>query len=99
MTEDDWINRYEPIPHPKGAAHGFEIDGQCCLIDGDEEEILNKIPEKHLWTLLENNEGDLYIAAGFHRVNRVGHLNTRFPWKTGRETTEAEGVDIGPEDQ
>lgn len=93
MTEDQWIESYRPLPHPKGANHGFEINGECCLIDTDEADIISAVPPKHLWTLLENDEGDLLVAAGDHRVNRIGYLNTRFPWKTGKEITTAEGVD------
>jgi hypothetical protein len=93
MTEEEWIHTYRPKPHPDGESHGFEIDGECCLIEPSEEHILAHIPERFLWTLLENDDGNLSIAAGNHRVKRIGYLQTSFPWHSGHETTESEGVD------
>jgi len=93
MTEEEWIQTYRPKPHPEGESHGFEIDGECCLIEPSEGRILSGIPERFLWTLLENDDGDLYIAAGNHRVNRIGYLQSTLPWHTGDEATSPEGID------
>jgi hypothetical protein len=93
MTEEEWIQTYRPKAHPEEESHGFEVDGECCLIEPSESRILAHIPERFLWTLLEGDDGNLFIAAGNHRVGRIGYLETVFPWNTGREVTEPEGVD------
>ena len=56
MTIDEWTQEYKPMPHPTGEEHGFEVDGKACLIETYEGAVLQRLPHKHLWTLLENDE-------------------------------------------
>lgn len=88
MTQEEWAETYEPMPHPAGEDHGYEIDGRCCMIEPSEKAIISRIPQKHLWTIIEDETGGQVIVAGFQTVNRIGYLQTRVPWDTGDEMTE-----------
>lgn len=33
----------------------------------------------HVWTVVDNGDGEIYIAEGFHFVNRLGYLLCRAP--------------------
>jgi len=93
MTIDRWIQEYKPVQHPTGDEHGFEVDGKSCLIETYEGNVLERLPHNKLWTLVENDEGDMIILAGLHRVNAVGYLQTEEPWETGDETTHPDPED------
>lgn len=97
MTIDEWIQEYSPMPHPTGEEHGFEVDGKACLIEAYEVAVLQQLHHKHLWTILENDEGDLIIVAGLRRVNVLGHLQTEEPWEVGDEMTEPDPEDREPD--
>lgn len=36
--------------------------------------------EKHIWTIVEGDDGDLYAIPGYHIVNHVGYIVTVKPW-------------------
>jgi len=45
--------------------------------DFDEAAKLRKEhPEWHLWTMIDGDEGGMYIVSGFHYVNRSGYVFT-----------------------
>ena len=43
------------------------------------DEIPRPLVGRHWWTVLDC-DGKLYVAAGFHWVNRLGYLRTEIPW-------------------
>jgi hypothetical protein len=36
-----------------------------------------------VWTLIDGDDGDLYVASGLHLVNRIGYLLSRDPVPEG----------------
>ena len=36
-----------------------------------------------IWTLLDGDDGDLYLANGYHLVNRIGYLISTVPVPKG----------------
>lgn len=34
-----------------------------------------------LWTIIESDNGNLYISPGFHLVNRMNYILARIPWE------------------
>lgn len=93
MTEQEWTEKYEPLPHPEGECHGFEVDGECCLIEPSETHILSEIEPNRIWSLVEDDLGNMIVHAGMLRVNVIGYLHTRSPWVTGDEHTESDEED------
>jgi hypothetical protein len=67
------------------------VTGNPILLEtyGDElafVEALHASTPQHVWTLLDGDDGELYVCAGFHFVNRVNYLITDRPWVTGTES-------------
>ena len=89
LTEDEFDKRY-PLrtnhlnPH---ATWAFD-DGGGCLFEtfGEELEFVRKQHPSTVWTLVDGEDGDMYVHSGMHFVNRIGYLISlaAFP----------EGVDI-----
>jgi hypothetical protein len=44
-------------------------------------------PHRHVWTLVDGDNGLAYALAGYHVVNAFGYVVTTQPWQT--ETEEA----------
>lgn len=38
-----------------------------------------------LWTIIDGEDDNLWVTAGFHIVNRIGYIRTSKPWITGEE--------------
>lgn len=73
IPEDYFEEHYKPLPAPNGVDTTVDFD------------TARAADERHVWTIVEA-EGDLYAAAGFHRVNRTGdYVITERPWITGQE--------------
>ena len=67
---------------------GLLPDDMCsfggCMYEtfGEELEYVRKQPNKRIWTIIDNNDGDNFIIiAGFHFVNRIGYLVTNEEWQ------------------
>ena len=59
---------------------------------GPEEEYIRQMAQdektkKRVWTVVDA-DGELYIIAGFHFVNRMGYIITEKEWVTGEEEVE-----------
>jgi hypothetical protein len=48
---------------------------------GKEVEYVKEKHNKHIWTIVDNEDGELIIIAGFHFVNRLGYLITPEAWE------------------
>lgn len=76
MPEDYFEEHYRPLPAPNGTDTTVDLD------------TAKTVDEKRVWTIVDA-EGNLYAAAGFHRVNRTGdYVITERPWSTGLEEAE-----------
>lgn len=76
LTSELWDGHFIPIMdgesykdfHPK-------------IVNDDEKKILEKaLLEDRVWTLLEGDNGDLFLANGLHFVNRIDVYITEKPY-------------------
>ena len=65
----------------------FRPEEQMFETFGKELEFVKDQPENKVWTLMDDDDGNLVITTGFHVVNRVGYYVTEIPWN--REMTFA----------
>jgi len=82
LTEDEFDEQYPLVANHlnPNATWGF-VDGKGCLFEtyGEELEFIKRQDDGRIWTILDGDDGDMYVASGFHFVNRVGYLLSRDP--------------------
>lgn len=87
MTEDEFETAYPLVPNHINPEAGWAVgdDGRGCLFEtyGDEFDYVRRFDPQRVWTLIEGDDGDLYVVSGLHRINRVGHLLSRDPVPNG----------------
>jgi len=82
LTEDEFDAAYPLVtnhlnPH---ASWAFD-DGSGCLFEtyGPELDFLRQHDRRMVWTLVDGDDGDLYVVSGYHYVNRIGYLISTVP--------------------
>lgn len=84
ISEDDFYKIYKPKKNhlDKNAA----FDG--CMFETYGEELeyvfaMAKDPQttKQVWTIIDDNAGNLHYSAGLHWINRLGFLITQKPYE------------------
>ena len=80
---DQWIEQYKPIPNPTGDS-GFFVDDKCLMYEtySPDLDVVRAAFEKDsrcVWTIVEGDDGELYLGDGFHFVNRIGYFITECP--------------------
>ncbi len=77
LTEDEFDKRY-PLrtnhlnPH---ATWAFGDAGGCLFETfGEELDFVRKQHPSTVWTLVDGEDGDMYVHSGMHFVNRIGYL-------------------------
>jgi len=90
MTIDNFYEKYNPefnqvlLPTLKD---GLSPEDMCsfggCMYEtfGKEVEYVKRKLNKNIWTIVDNEDGELIIIAGFHFVNRLGYLITPEAWE------------------
>ncbi len=77
MTEDEFNDQY-PLQknHLNPNASWATDNGPGCLFEtfGEELEFVQRQDPATVWTVVDGEDGDLYIVNGFLFVNRVGYL-------------------------
>jgi hypothetical protein len=77
MTEDEFNDQY-PLQknHLNPNASWATDNGPGCLFEtfGEELEFVRRQDPATVWTVVDGEDGDLYIVNGFHFVNRIGYL-------------------------
>ena len=82
LSEHDFDAQYTLVRnHLNPNASWSYGDGPGCLFEtyGDELEFVRKQDHCNVWTLADGDNGDLYLASGFHFVNRIGYLISTVP--------------------
>jgi hypothetical protein len=82
LTEDEFDARYTLIPNHINPSATWAIgDAGGCLFgtSGAEFELIRRYDPRKVWTLVDGDDGDLYVVSGLHYVNRVGYLLSREP--------------------
>lgn len=86
LTEDEFDAAYPLVPNHINPTAGWAVGdgGRGCLFEtyGDEFDYVRRFDPQRVWTLIDG-DGDLYVASGLHRVNRVGYLLSRDPVPEG----------------
>lgn len=75
------IDDFKPINNK------FRPEDQMFETFGEELEFVRDQPDNKVWTLMDDDDGNLVVTTGFHYVNRVGYYVTEIPWD--REMTFA----------
>lgn len=73
LTDDEWDELYVPMGNP------FQEGAQLFETYGDELEFIMSVPEEHVWTQIDGDDGGVYIVNGRHYVNRIGYYFTARP--------------------
>lgn len=82
ITEDEFDATYSLIPnHLNPNASWGSGDGTGCLFEtyGEELAFVRSQNPSNIWTLLDGDDGNLYLASGYHFVNRIGYLISTTP--------------------
>jgi hypothetical protein len=88
LSEDDFDARYPLVPnHLNPNASWASGEGAGCLFEtyGDELKFVRRQAPGTIWTLLDGDDGDLYLVSGYHFVNRIGYLISTAPVPEGTE--------------
>lgn len=87
MTEDEFDAAYSLVLNHINPAAGWAVGdgGNGCLFEtyGDEFDYVRRFDPRRVWTLLDGDDGDLYVASGLRLVNRIGYLLSRIPVPEG----------------
>ncbi len=93
MTIDNFYEKYNPefnqvlLKDAKCNPEDMCSFGGCMYETFGEEFEYVKIKlvvqklNKHIWTIVDNEDGELIIIAGLHFVNRLGYLITAEAWE------------------
>lgn len=80
LTEDEFDGQYSPIANHINPSAGWAYDeGGGCLFEthGEEFDFVRRYDPRKVWTLVDGDDGDMYLVSGLHFVNRVGYLLTK----------------------
>lgn len=81
LDEDTFITRFGPKPNHLDLSAGFDWGDGGCLFNVTGKEFKHVLAQnpKTIWTVLEGDEGQLFIDSGLHIVNRLGYIVTSNP--------------------
>ena len=102
ISDEDFWGKYKPIINhivrantPTNIADEDMCSYSGCMYETYGPELAHiqrlantKQTAKKIWTIVDGDDGNLHIIAGFHIVNRQGYLITEQPWVTGTEEVE-----------
>ena len=74
---DAWEAKYKPIKN-----HITGEDDDKFEIYGEELDYVRSVADtepRRVWTLVEGDDSNLYIVAGYHLVNRLNYFITKEP--------------------
>lgn len=86
ITEDEFDQWYPLVPNHLNPHASWTIgDGPGCLFEtyGEELNFVRGQNVRFVWTLIDGDDGDMYLVSCFHRVNRVGYLISSKPVPKG----------------
>lgn len=86
LSEDEFDELFPMVRnHLNPTASWAFGDGSGCLFEtyGDELEFVKRQDPLTVWTLVDGDDGDLYVISGPHFVNRIGYLVSTVPIAEG----------------
>lgn len=91
MTFEQWEEKYKPITITEGELFTFDYAelGHA------------RRTEKNLWTVIEGDDGGVYVTNDFHFVNRLGYILTEvdFDGEKDLEVCYIDPSDFEPSDE
>jgi hypothetical protein len=82
LSEDEFDDLFPLIQNHLNTTASWAFgDGPGCLFEtyGEELEFVRRQDPLKVWTLVDGDDGDLYVISGPHFVNRVGNLISTVP--------------------
>lgn len=82
LTEDEFDARYTLLANHLNPNATWGYGGETgCLFEtyGEELEFVRRHDPATIWTVLDGDDGDLFVASGYHFVNRIGYLVSTTP--------------------
>ncbi len=82
LTEDEFDDRYQLVPNHINRSAGWAIgEAGGCLFEthGEEFAFVRRQDPRTVWTLIDGDDGDMYLISGLHFVNRIGYLLSAVP--------------------
>ena len=86
LSEDEFDDLFPLVQnHLNPTASWAFDDGPGCLFEtyGEELEFVKRQDPLTVWTLVDGEDGDLYVISGPHFVNRIGYLVSTIPFAEG----------------
>ena len=86
LSEDEFDEQYPLVPNHlnPNASWGYGDSGGCLFETyGDELAFVRQQNPAAIWTVIDGEDGDLYVVSGYHFVNRVGYLVSHIPVPDG----------------
>lgn len=77
LTEEEFDERFPLVPNHINPSAGWAVgEGGGCLFEtcGEEFAFIRRQDPLKVWTLIDGDDGDMYLVSGPHFVNRVGYL-------------------------
>lgn len=82
LTEDEFEQQYILLTNNLNPTAGWGYgDSNGCLFEtyGQELAFVTAADPNRVWTLVDGDDGDMYLVSGLHFVNRVGYLISHAP--------------------
>ena len=82
LSEDEFDQLFPLVSnHLNPTASWTYDDGRGCLFEtfGEELEFVKRQDPLTIWTLVDGDDGDMYVLSGAHFVNRIGYLVSTLP--------------------
>ena len=81
ITDDEFDATYQLRPNHLNPNASWAIDGVGYLFEtyGKELDFVRRQDPRTVWTVLDGDDGDIYVVSGYHFVNRIGYLVSTVP--------------------
>ena len=79
LDEDQWEREYRPLTNH--IDNNASFNNTMFETYGDELAFVLSQPHEKIWTYIES-DGNLYVIAGYHFVNRLGYFITEKEWES-----------------
>lgn len=80
LTFEKWVEIYSPRQNPLTKEGSYS--NTAFETYGEEMEIVLKVKENTIWTLISCDNEEQYIIPGYHIVNRYLYFITEIPYKS-----------------
>jgi len=86
LSEDAFDAQYPLLTNHLNPSAGWVLgEGRGCLFEtyGRELDFVRRQDPRTVWTLVDGDDGDMWLISGYHLVNRIGYLISTLPVPDG----------------